>query len=69
MAVSGVVVFPPPTVTWKVRFVFAATVGAVNAEVIAPGVESVTVGSPLFTTCFHAYGPSLGVLPAAVKVT
>ena len=69
VAVSGVVVFPPPTVTWKVRFLFAATAGALNVEVIALEVESVTAGSPLFTICFQAYGPSLGVLPAAVKVT
>lgn len=46
VAVAGVVEFMPPTLTWNVRFVFAATVGALNVVVMAPGVFNVTAGSP-----------------------
>lgn len=48
VAVAGVLEFAPPTLTWNVRFVFTATVGALNVVVIAVGVFNVTAGSPGF---------------------
>jgi hypothetical protein len=69
VAVAGVVELLPPTLTWKVRFVLPATVGAVKVEVSADGVLSVTVGSPGFTICVQVNGPLVGVLPAALNVT
>lgn len=69
VAAAAVEEFPPPTLTWKVRFRLAATVGAVKVAVNDVGVPSVTVGSPGATTCVHTNGPLLGVLPAALNVT
>lgn len=69
MAVAGVVEFVPPTVTWKVRFVSALTVGAVNVVVGEVGVFSVTAGSVPLLTCVQTNGPVLGVLPAELRVT
>ena len=69
LATAAVVEFPPPTLTWKVKFVLAATVGAVKVDVNDVGVPSVIVGSPGAITCVHTNGPVLGVLPAALSVT
>jgi hypothetical protein len=69
VAVAGVVELLPPTLTWKVRFELAATVGAVKLVVIREGVPSVTVGSPGLTICVQVNGPFPGVLPAALSVT
>lgn len=69
VAVAGVVELLPPTLTWKVRFVLLATVGAVKLVVINEGVPSETAGSPGFMICVHVNGPPEGVLPAALNVT
>ena len=69
VAVAGVVELVPPTLTWKVKLVLLATVGAEKLVVISEGVPSETTGSPGFTICIHVNGPFEGVLPAALKVT
>lgn len=69
VAIAGVVELFPPTLTWNVRFVLLATVGAVKVAVSADGVPSVTAGSPAFTIWVHVNGPFVGVLPAALNVT
>jgi hypothetical protein len=69
IAVAGVVELLPPTLTWKVRLVLLATVGAVKLVVINEGVPSETAGSPGFMICVHVNGPFEGVLPAALNVT
>jgi hypothetical protein len=69
IAVAGVVELLPPTLTWKVRLVLLATVGAVKLVVINEGVPSEIVGSPGFMICVHVNGPFEGVLPAALNVT
>lgn len=69
VAVAGVVEFAPPTLTWKVRFVLAVTVGAVNVVVGAVGVFSVTAGSLPLLICVQTNGPVLGELPAEFSVT
>ena len=69
VAVAGVVELLPPTLTWKVRLVLLATIGAEKLVVINEGVPSETTGSPGFTICVHVNGPFAGLLPAALKVT
>jgi hypothetical protein len=69
VAVAGVVELLPPTLTWKVRLVLLATVGAEKLVVISEGVPSETTGSPGFTICVHVNGPFAGELPAALNVT
>jgi hypothetical protein len=69
VAVAGVVELAPPTLTWKVKLVLAATVGALKLVVMSVGVPRLTVGSPGFTICVQTNGPLLGVLPAALSVT
>lgn len=69
VAVAGVVEFAPPTLTWNVRLVAVATVGAAKVVVIADGVFNVTPGSLPLVTCVQVNGPLFGVLPAALSVT
>jgi hypothetical protein len=69
VAVAGVVELLPPTLTWNVRFVFAATVGAVKVALTDEALFSVTAGSPGLTICVQEKGPFVGVLPAALNVT
>src|SRR5256885_168578 len=56
-AVARLVVLFPPTVSWKVSVVGAATTGAVTVAVEAFAFVIVTRGSPGFTICCHANGP------------
>jgi hypothetical protein len=65
-AVAGVVEFAPPTLTWKVRLVWAERLGATNVACTLLGFVRVTAGPPV---CVHAKGPLLGVLPVASRVT
>jgi hypothetical protein len=69
VATAAIEEFPPPTLTWNVRFLLAATVGAVKVDVNDVGPARVTVGSAGEITCVHTNGPLVGVLPAALSVT
>jgi hypothetical protein len=69
VAVAGVVELFPPTLNWNVRFVLAATVGAVKVAVALDAFARFTLGSPGFMTCVHEKGPLVGVLPAELSVT
>src|SRR6185312_690083 len=48
--IAGVVVLPPPTVNWKVRFSGVATTGAMNVAVGEFGLLMATNGSPGLTS-------------------
>ena len=65
-AVAGVVEFEPPTLTWKVRLVWAERLGATNVACRLVGFVRVTAGPPV---CVHTKGPLVGVLPVASRVT
>ena len=69
VAVAGVVELFPPTLNWNVRFVLAATVGAVKVAVAVDPFARFTLGSPGFMICVHENGPLVGVLPAELSVT
>src|SRR6185312_14775455 len=67
--IAGVVVLPPPTVNWKVRFSGVATTGAMNVAVGEFGLVMVTNGSPGLTSWIQANGPLMGVLPVELSET
>jgi hypothetical protein len=69
VAVAGVVELFPPTLNWNVRFVLAATVGAVKVAFAVDAFARFTLGSPGFMICVHENGPLVGVLPAELSVT
>ena len=69
VAVEGAVVFPPPTVSWKLRLSGEDTTGAMNVALALAGFVIVTSGSPGLTICTQANGPFAGELPLEVSVT
>src|SRR5947209_13064029 len=61
--------FTPPTVSWKLRLVGLATLGATKVAVALLALLMVTMGLPGFTTCAHTNGPAPGKLPVECSVT